>query len=92
MFATNLTCDLPLLLLIRRESKRWAKRERERESGQTYRERETKTKRSIHSEMQKERSSKDTNKVGGSFSENRGRVKRKRDSREGVEKIAFQNY
>lgn len=46
----------------------------------------------MHSEMQKERSSKDTNKVGGSFSETRGRVKRKRDSREGVEKIAFQNY
>lgn len=46
--------------------------------------------------MQKERSSKNTNKAGGSFSENRGRVKRKnkieRDSGEGVEKIAFQNY
>ncbi len=52
--------------------------------------------------MQKERSSKETNKVGGSLTENRGGVKRKRenkferekerDSREGVEKIAFQNY
>ncbi len=50
--------------------------------------------------MQKERSSIETNKVGGSFTENRERVERERiklreggrDSREGVEKIAFQNY
>lgn len=49
----------------------------EREDRQTQR--QNQNQRSIHSEMQKERSSKETNKVGGSFRKNRGRVKRERE-------------
>lgn len=43
-----------------------------------HKERQNQNQRSIHSEMQKERSSEETNKVGGSFREHRGRVKRER--------------
>lgn len=42
-------------------------------------ERQKQNQRSIHLEMQKERSSKETNKVGGSFRESRERLKREKE-------------
>ena len=52
-------------------------REGEREDRCTVR--QNQNQRSIHLEMHKERSSKETNKVGGSFRKNRGRVKGKKN-------------
>lgn len=54
-------------------------RERRKEREDRHKERQNQNQRSIHSGMQKERSSEETNKVGGSFRENRGRVGRERE-------------
>lgn len=63
--------------------------DRDGQDGQT--ERQNQNQRSIHLEMQKERSSKETNKVGGSFRENRERdwrVRRNKIEKEREREIA----
>lgn len=51
----------------------------DKEGEDRHTKRENQNPRSIHFKMQKERSSKNTNKARGCFSENGGRVKRKRE-------------
>lgn len=65
--------------------------ETERTDTRRRTERQKQNQRSVHLEMQKERSSKETNKAGGEIEERGNKIERgrARDSWEEAEKIAF---